>query len=80
MRPTLLQLPDAVPNPVESALGFRLPFACQVSGFAECQMHVLVEVVARLAVAAKDVVGDELAQVCAGLVEERFVLIGQLDP
>ncbi len=62
MRPALLQLPDAPAHPGKPALGFGFPFARKVAGFAECQMHTLVEVVTRLAVAAKDVVGDEFAQ------------------
>ncbi len=62
MGPALLQLPDAPPHPAEPALGFRLPFAGKISGFPEREVHALVEVVAGLAVAAKDILGDEFAQ------------------
>ena len=40
-------------------------------------MHALVEVVAGFAVTAKHLVGDELAQEFAGLVQERLVLVGE---
>src|SRR6478672_5681347 len=54
MRPALLQLPDAVANTAESAFAFRLPLAGEVSGFAERQVHALIEVIAGFAVTAKN--------------------------
>jgi hypothetical protein len=73
----LLQLPDAVADPAESTLGLRLPFAGQVAGFTEREMHAFVEVVAGFAVAADHLVGDDLAQELSRLVQELLVLVGQ---
>jgi hypothetical protein len=42
-------------------------------------MHTLVEVVAGLAITAKNFVGDMCAQEVAGLVAEGLIVVGQLN-
>ncbi len=80
MRTSLLQLPDAIPQAIEAAIGLRLPLLCQVAGFAERQVHALVEVVAGLAVTANDLIGDMCAQEVTRLVEEGVIVVGEFDP
>ena len=51
MRATDLEIPDALAQPAETALGFGLEIGGQIAGLAECQVHALVEILAGLAVA-----------------------------
>lgn len=75
----LLQLPDATLHPAETALGLGLPFAFQIAGRTQRQVHALVEVVAGFPVPAPDLVGHMGAQELASLVQESLVLVGQRD-
>ena len=62
MRPTDLQVPDALAYPAETAVGFGLEVGGQIAGFAERQVHALVEVLAGLPVARDDLVGHDGSQ------------------
>ena len=76
---TDLQVPDAFTDPGESAVGLTLEIGGQVTGLAERQVHTLVEVLAGLAVALDDLVGDEFVQERPEVVPERFIVFRQLD-
>jgi hypothetical protein len=80
VRSALLQFPDPPAHTIEAALGFRLPFFRQISSGAQSQMHAFVEVVAGLAVATDDVLGDMGTQEVPRLLEEHLIVIGQLNP
>ncbi len=79
MHPTDLEVPDAPAHPVEPAVGFVLEIGGQVAGFAERQVHALIEVLAGLPVARDDLVGHDGFQECAQVIPERPIVVGQFD-
>ncbi len=79
MGATDLQIPDALADPAETAVGLGGEVGCQVTRFAERQMHAFVEVLAGLAVAPDDLVGNEIVQERPEVVPERFIVFRQLD-
>ncbi len=61
----------------EAAVGFVLEVGGQIAGFAERQVHALVEVLAGLPVTRDDLVGHDGVQECPQLILEGPVVIGQ---
>ena len=74
-----LELKDAPADRAESALGLQPPVQGQVPGFAQRQMHLLVEVFTELALAAQHFVGDVLRYERPGLLEKGLVLGAEID-
>ena len=62
VRSTDFEIPDAPPNPNETAVGFILEIGSQVTGLAQRQVHALVEVLTRLAVSSDDLIGHDRGQ------------------
>ena len=77
MRATDLEVPDAFTHPAEATVGLVLEVSGQIPGLAEGHVHALVEVLAGLAVAFDDLVGDEFVQERPEVVPERFVFLRQ---
>ncbi len=79
MRPADLEFPDAALHGGETAVGLCPPITFQVAGGTERQVDGLVEIVARLAVAADDVIGHHGRKELAQFVPEGPILVGQFD-
>ena len=74
MRPGNFELEDSPTNGAESTFGLELPVRGQVSRFAQCQMHLLIEVFAELPIAPAHFVGDVLSYERPRLIEKRLVV------